>query len=272
MPDASPAHDDILSRICADTRTAVAAKQAATGLAEIRRQAAASDRPRGFARALMDVAAAGRPGLIAEIKKASPSGGLIRPDFAPPALAAAYAAGGAACLSVLTEPDYFQGAPAHLHTARRAVTLPVLRKDFILDPWQVYESRAIGADCILLIMAALDDPTARELEDLARGLDMDVLIEVHDEAELDRALGLQSPLLGINNRDLKTLITSLQTTERLARLCPPDRFLISESGIRTAADIAFLRRHGAQGFLVGESLLRNADVAAATRELLTLAA
>ncbi len=193
---------DILARICADTRAEIAARQAAKPLDELRAEAKGAEKPRGFARALMDATAAGRPGLITEIKKASPSGGLIREDFDPPSLARAYAEGGAVCLSVLTDGPHFQGTIAHLQAARDAVKLPVLRKDFILDPWQVYESRVIGADCILLIMAALTDKDARDLENLARGLDMDVLAEVHDEAELERALGLQTPLLGINNRYL----------------------------------------------------------------------
>ncbi len=216
----------------------------------------------------MDATAAGRPGLITEIKKASPSGGLIRADFNPAALARDYAAGGAVCLSVLTDETYFQGLTRHLREAHEAVSLPVLRKDFILDAWQVYESRAMGADCILLIMAALSDAEARDLEDLARHLNLDVLAEVHDEAELDRALGLQTPLLGINNRNLKTLATDLATTMRLARLAPPDRFLISESGIKTHQDIENLRKACVQGFLVGETLMREADVTAAVRRLL----
>ncbi len=223
---------DVLAKICEDTRAEVARRQVETSLDEMKHLARDAEKPRGFGRALMDASAAGQPGLITEIKKASPSGGLIREDFDPSALAQAYAEGGAVCLSVLTEEKYFQGSPEHLKAARAAVKLPVLRKDFILDPWQVYESRAMGADCILLIMAALEDAQARNLEDLARALDMDVLAEVHNEAELERALGLQTPLLGINNRNLKTLVTSLETTERLSGLCPPDRFLISEFGIK----------------------------------------
>jgi indole-3-glycerol phosphate synthase len=260
--------DDVLSKICADTRALVAERQAATDLDHIKQFAREAEAPRGFGRALMDAAAAHRAGLIAEIKKASPSGGLIREPFDPAALARAYEEGGAACISVLTEPKYFRGAPEHLKLARAAVKLPVLRKDFMLDPWQIYESRAMGADCILLILAALEDGQARDLEGLARSLDMDVLAEVHDEAELDRALGLQTPLLGINNRDLKTLVTNLETTERLAKSCPPDRFLISESGIKLHADVRRLRGVCVQGFLVGESLLREDDVTAAVRTLL----
>jgi indole-3-glycerol phosphate synthase len=259
---------DILARICADTRAEVARRKALTGLEDIKLLAREGGKPRGFGRALMDASAAGHAGIITEIKKSSPSGGLIREDFDPAALALAYAEGGAVCLSVLTDEKYFSGQPEHFRMARAAVKLPVLRKDFILDAWQVYESRAMGADCILLIMAALDDVQARDLEELARGLDMDVLAEVHDEVELERALGLQTPLLGINNRNLKTLETTLETTERLARLCPPDRFLISESGIKAHADIERLRKVCVQGFLVGESLMREADVTLALRNLL----
>jgi indole-3-glycerol phosphate synthase len=259
---------DILAKICADTRAETARRQAVTDRQALKQEAREAPKPRGFARALMDASAAGRPGLITEIKKASPSGGLIRPEFDPARLAKAYEAGGSVCLSVLTDQKYFSGEAAHLQAARGAVKLPVLRKDFILDRWQVYESRAMGADCILLIMAALDDDTARDLENLARGLDMDVLVEVHDEAELERALGLQTPLLGINNRNLKTLETSLAVTERLAKLCPPDRFLISESGIKTLDDIKRLQQAGVQGFLVGESLMRQADVTLAVQTLL----
>lgn len=262
------ADKDILAQICADKREEIIARQVVTPLETMKQAARDADKPRGFGRALMDAVAAGHPGLIAEIKKASPSGGLIRPDFDPAALAQAYAENGAACLSVLTDKKYFSGSTAYLQAARAAVALPVLRKDFMLDPWQVYESRAMGADCILLIMAALEDSQARELEELARALDMDVLVEVHDEAELERALCLQSPLLGINNRNLKTMVTSLETTETLSRLCPPDRFLISESGIKTNADVVRLQQAGVQGFLVGESLMRQDDVGAAVRVLL----
>jgi indole-3-glycerol phosphate synthase len=259
---------DILARICADTRAETLTRKTGKPLDEIKGDAKSADKPRGFGRALMDATAAGRPGMITEIKKASPSGGLIREDFDPAALALAYAASGAACLSVLTDGPHFQGSIAHLQAARVAVKLPVIRKDFILDPWQVYESRAIGADCILLIMAALEDAQARDLEDLARGLGMDVLAEVHDEAELERALGLQTPLLGINNRNLKTMATTLETTERLSKLVPPDRFLISESGIKTNEDIKRLQKVCVQGFLVGEALMRQDDVGQALKTLL----
>jgi indole-3-glycerol phosphate synthase len=266
--DGGSIQQDILARICADTRAEVARRKQRMGLEEVALHARDAQPPRGFGRALMDATAAGRPGLITEIKKSSPSGGLIRADFDPATLARAYAEGGAVCLSVLTDAPYFAGKNEHLQAARAAVKLPILRKDFILDPWQVYESRAIGADCILLIMAALEDSEARDLEELARALDMDVLAEVHDEAELDRALGLRTPLLGINNRNLKTLETTLQTTETLSRLAPPDRFLISESGIKTHQDIERLQKVCVQGFLVGESLMREPDVTAAVRKLL----
>lgn len=260
--------EDILARICADKRAEVAAHKQRLPLDELKSMVRDVDRPRGFGRALMDASAAGRPALITEIKKASPSGGVIREDFVPAELAQAYAEGGAACLSVLTDEKYFSGTAADLQAARAAVRLPVLRKDFILDEWQIYESRVMAADCILLIMGALEDAQARDLEGLARALDMDVLVEVHDEEELERALGLQTPLLGINNRNLKTMATALETTETLSSLCPPDRFLVSESGIKTQEDIARLRKVCVQGFLVGESLMREADVAAAVRRLL----
>jgi len=260
---------DVLARISADVRADVAVRKAARGIDGLRHDIAARhDSTRGFGYALKQAAGAGRYGLITEIKKASPSGGLIRPDFDPTAIALAYAAGGATCLSVLTERVHFQGDPAHLKAARAAVNLPVLRKDFMLDPWQIYESRAMGADCILLIMAALTDAKARELEQVAMSLDLDVMVEVHDREELDRALLLETSLIGINNRNLKTLITDLAVTEELAPLVPPDRFLISESGIRNTADLRRLAAVGPNCYLVGESLMRQSDVTAAVKALL----
>ena len=260
--------DDTLQRICADTLAEVSRRRAATPLETMRARAEAADPPRGFGRRLMETAAAGRFALIGEIKKASPSGGLIRPAFDPVGLARAYRDGGATCLSVLTDAPHFQGSPDHLKAARAAVDLPVLRKDFILDPWQVYESRAMGADCILLIMAALEDARAIEVETIARTLDLDVLVEVHDAAELQRALGLQSKLLGVNNRNLKTLRVDLATTIELAPHVPPDRFLIGESGLRSHADLVRLAALGVHCFLVGEHLMRQPDVALACRTLL----
>ncbi len=261
--------DDVLEQICRVTRAEVARRKAAMSVETLRQGIAAqADPPRGFGTALKQRTAQGCFALIAEIKKASPSGGLIRSDFDPAMLARAYEAGGATCISVLTEGPHFQGSDADLIAARHAVALPVLRKDFILDPWQVYESRAIGADCILLIMAALTNEQARELEEVARSLDLDVLAEVHNQRELDRALGLQTQLIGINNRNLKTLGTDLAITEELAPLVPCDRFLISESGMRTQEDLRRIAAAGSLCFLVGEGLMRQSDVAGAVRSLL----
>jgi indole-3-glycerol phosphate synthase len=259
---------DILARICAETLQEVARRKASMTLDGLRARFSDIGPPRGFGRVLKHQARMGEYTLIAEIKKASPSGGLIREDFNPATLAKAYCDGGATCLSVLTDRVYFQGDPSHIVQARQAVKLPALRKDFILDPWQIYESRALGADCILLIMAALSNEQARELEALARSLDMDVLAEVHDRRELDRALGLQTDLIGINNRNLKTLQIDLTTTELLAPLVPPDRFLIAESGITSHKDVQRIARAGVLCFLVGESLMRQHDVAVATSALL----
>jgi molybdenum cofactor biosynthesis protein MoaC len=261
---------DILARICADKRAHIARAKAAMSEASLVAGLDTAPPLRPFAAALGRHLAEGRYGLIAEIKKASPSAGLIRADFEPAALARAYEAGGATCLSVLTDAPYFQGSDDDLRAARRAATLPVLRKDFILDPYQVIESRIIGADCVLLILAALSDSIARELAAAAAELGLDVLAEVHDAAELERALRLGVRLIGINNRNLKTLNVDLKTTDELVPLAPPDRIVVAESGIRGPRDLDRLAAAGARAFLVGETLMREPDVAAATRHLLSL--
>ena len=259
---------DTLTRICADKRADVARRKAERSLSALEAEARAAEPPRGFAAALARDAAAAGLALIGEIKRASPSRGPIRPDFDPPALARAYCTGGATCLSVLTDAPYFRGDDAHLRAARDAVALPCLRKDFILDPYQMVESRALGADCVLLIMAAVDDGVAAEIEAAAREHGMDVLVEVHDEAELARSARLESRLVGVNNRNLKTLAVNLGTTERLAPLVPKGTELVCESGLNTHADLQRMARAGARRFLVGEALLRRRDVAAATATLL----
>jgi indole-3-glycerol phosphate synthase len=258
---------DILARILATKAKELAAAKAAIPLSEMRARATSTSAPRDFAGALRARIAAGRSAVIAEIKKASPSKGVLRPIFDPAAIARRYEAGGAACLSVLTDRDYFEGAPEHLSVARDACSLPALRKDFMIDEYQVLESRALGADCILLIVAALDDARLAALEATARALGMGVLVEVHDGSELERALELATPLVGINNRNLRTFGVSLDTTLDLLARIPPDRLVVTESGILAPEDVARMRARGVHAFLVGEAFMRAADPGAALASL-----
>lgn len=261
---------DVLKKILLRKTEEIADRLTRVALDEQRRRAAAADAPRGFARALRQRVDAGQPAVIAEIKKASPSKGVLRPEFHPADIARSYAAHGAACLSVLTDRDFFQGSEDYLREARAACDLPVIRKDFIIDPYQVFEARAIGADCILLIAAALDDESLRALSALAGELGMDVLVEVHDAPELERALALGLPLIGINNRNLRSFEVSLQTTLDLLSAIPNDRLVVTESGILAPDDVALMRRHGVHAFLVGESFMRASDPGVRLAELFGL--
>jgi len=258
---------DILKKILARKSEEIRDRSGRVSLVELSGRAADQPPTRGFAAALEAKIEAGEAAVIAEIKKASPSKGVMRTDFDPAAIARSYEANGAACLSVLTDADFFQGSEAFLEAARNACHLPVLRKDFTIDPYQVYEARAIGADCILLIVAALGDAALLELSLLAAELDLDVLIEVHDDEELERALAIPAPLIGVNNRDLRTFETTLETTLRLAPHIPYDRLLVTESGIRTPNDVARLRAEGIEAFLVGETFMRAPDPGAALAKL-----
>ncbi len=258
---------DILTEIVAHKKTEVATRRAARPPAELEAALAGAEAPRGFVAALRAAIAAGRSGVIAECKKASPSKGVIRADYDPAAIASSYARGGAACLSVLTDERYFQGRDADLVAARASCTLPVIRKDFMIDPYQVLEARTLGADCILLIVACLSDAQLDELARAAGELGMDVLVEVHDRTELERALRLRTPMIGINNRDLKRFVTDIETTIGLLRDIPADRLVVSESGIHTPQDVAHLRANGVNAFLVGEAFMRAADPGARLAEL-----
>lgn len=258
---------DILQTILRTKQEEIAARSANTSLTQWREQAAHADPVRGFLRSMQAQIAAGNPAIIAEIKKASPSRGVIRADFDPPAIAQSYAAGGAACLSVLTDAQYFQGHESYLQAARAACNLPVIRKDFIVDPYQVYEARAIGADCILLIVAALEDVQMADLYAQATALGMDVLVEVHDREELERALHLNAPLIGINNRNLRTFATSLDTTLAMLPDVPENVLLVTESGIHTPADVRLMREHHVNAFLVGEAFMRAKNPGSALQEL-----
>lgn len=259
---------NILDEIATYKRKEIARAKTAVSESQIADLARKSDRPRGFRAKLAGLRAEGHYGLIAEVKKASPSKGIIRDDFDPPALASAYQAGGATCLSVLTDSPSFQGEPEYLRTARAACSLPVLRKDFLFEPYQVAESRAWGADCILVILASVRDDEARHLLDAAQYWQMDALVEIHDETELDRALRLNANMIGINNRDLRTFVTDIGVTLRLAPRVPPEVLVVAESGLQRPSDLDRLAKAGVTTFLVGESLMREKDVEAATRALL----